>query len=427
MREKRQDNFQCTIKKPVEIEGIGLHSGEVSRVKFLPAPPDTGVVFVRTDLPGNPSIKADVKNAHHLQRSTTLEKNGVKICVVEHLLAAIGGLGIDNLIIEINKEEPPVMDGSALPYVEVLKKAGKEIQSKEREIFSPTSILCYGEGDSYILLIPSKKMRISYLLEFTHPWLGSLEAEFPLDEETFVKEIAPARTFGFLEEIQPLREKGLLKGGSLENAVVISQEGILNKNLRFPDEMVRHKILDIIGDFFLSGKRMNNVYIRGVRSGHSLNLKMANSIKKGGNMEKSFGLEEIKKILPHRYPFLFIDRMLHMGEKRAVGIKNLTGNEDFFQGHFPHYPIMPAVIMLEAMAQVAGVLLLSKSQNRGKIAYLAGVENARFRRPVVPGDQLVMEVEVVRLKTRTGKVKAWSHVEGHRVAEAEFLFTLSER
>ena len=423
---KRNDLFQTTISKEVEIKGRGLLSGRKISLKFIPSS-SQGVVFRRTDIREGPLVPASCDFAHHEFSSTVLEKEGIKIRVTEHLLAALSGLGIDNLIIEIDGDEPPIMDGSALPFVEVLEEAGIKELKEKKEVWEPSSPLFVQEGDSYILIIPSSLNKIGYLLDFPHPLLSRLYSEFSLDRKTFIEEIAPARTFGFQEKVQPLIEKGFYKGGNLENTVLLDKEKVISPSLRFPDEFLRHKILDLWGDLFLSGKRLRGVFVKAVKTGHSLNIKMAKQIKKGGNMEKEMGVEEIMEILPHREPFLFVDKILAKGEKRIVGVKNVTYNEAFFPGHFPGYPIMPAVIMLESMAQVAGVLLLSRSENRGKIAYFTGIEKAKFRKLVRPGDQLIIEVEILKLKSRTGKVKAQASVEGVRVVEAEFLFSLAER
>ena len=424
MQEK--SNYKKTIRKEVLLKGKGLFYGEEVILRFLPL--EEGLThFVRIDHPDKPVIPASIEFASHRYHSTVLERNGVEVKVVEHVLAAIYGLGIDLVKIEINGEEPPVLDGSALPIAESLMEAGLVEVGEKKEEWEPDSPFVVGEKDSYLLVTWAENCKFGYFLDFPHPLLNSLYYEFVLTPENFLKEIAPARTFGFLDEVEPLRKKGLYKGGNLQNTVVLDRTKILNDSLRYPDEFVRHKILDLLGDFYLSGRYLKKGFIKGVKSGHGTNLKLARRVKGRVNMEKVMEIEEIMKILPHRYPFLFVDRILFLGEKKAVGMKNLTMNEEFFQGHFPGYPIMPAVIMLEAMAQVGGVLLLSKTENQGKIAYFAGVENARFRKPVKPGDQLITEVEIIRLKKRVGRVRAVATVAGEKVAEAEFLFSLAER
>jgi UDP-3-O-[3-hydroxymyristoyl] N-acetylglucosamine deacetylase/3-hydroxyacyl-[acyl-carrier-protein] dehydratase len=440
------EEYQCTIKNKVSIEGVGLHTGRMTHLTFKNAPEDTGIVFVRVDLPGTPRIPAKVDYANHRERSTSLEKDGIKVNIIEHVMAAAAGIGIDNLIIEIDNSEPPVLDGSAKSYAEVLRKAGKKSQNRKKEIFTPLSpyIVSNNENDSYLMLIPSDSKNVTYTFEF--PNRRQLENSVCSicfnDEENFAKDVAPARTFGFLEEVQALKEKGLIKGGSLDNAVVIDGDKVLNEDLRFPNEIARHKALDVIGDLFLSGKHLRKTHIIGVKSGHSLNIQMAKKITKapnqsnvtsdgsglgGGEMGEGMDIKEIKKILPHRHPFLFVDRILSLGKRRAVGLKSVSSGENFFQGHFPEFPIMPAVIIVEAMAQVAGVLLLSKSSSKGKLPFFGAIDNAKFRKPVLPGDQLLIEVEIQKLKKRTGKVHSTATVGDKKVAEADFIFSLVDK
>ena len=419
--------FKRTLKDSVKIEGKGLFSGKKVTLRFLPLE-EGETSFVRVDLPDRPLIPVSVDFASHRFHATFLEKDGAGVKVVEHVLATLYGLGIDRVLMEIDGDEPPVMDGSALPYAQCIQEAGIQELDEEREEWDIPYPFCVGGEDSYILLTPAPGLSFGYYLDFPHPLLSGLYREVNLSPSSFLKEIAPARTFGFEKEVAPLLAKGFYRGGNLENTVLLDEEKVISPSLRFPDEFVRHKILDLMGDLYLSRVWIRNGLIKGVKSGHGLNLKLAKILKEGKTMEeKVMGIEEIMEILPHRYPFLFVDKILFLGDKRAVGMKNLTMNEEFFQGHFPGYPIMPAVIMLEAMAQVGGVLLLSKSENQGRIAYFAGVENARFRKPVRPGDQLVTEVEIIRLKKRVGRVRAVATVGGEKVAEAEFLFSLAER
>ncbi|HIE43390.1 MAG TPA: UDP-3-O-[3-hydroxymyristoyl] N-acetylglucosamine deacetylase [Candidatus Omnitrophica bacterium] len=425
------DEYQCTIEKEVSVKGIDLNTGRRCSLTFKGAPEGTGIVFVRKDIPTHPRIPAQVDYASHKGRSTSLEKDGVRVNIVEHVMAAIAGMEIDNLIVEVDNNEPPVLDGSAKPFVDMLRRAQRRMQKTNKECFIPSRpyVVSDSAGDSYLILIPAEERKITYTFEFPDSSLGSSACSIPFkNEEDFGELIAPARTFGFLKDALALKEKGLLKGGSLENAVVIDGDKILNKELRFPDEIVRHKILDIIGDLYLSGKSLRKTHIIGMKSGHSLNIKMAENLIKGEKeMSETLDVREIKKILPHRYPFLFVDRILVLGRRRAVGLKSVTGGEDFFQGHFPDFPIMPAVLIIEAMAQVAGVLLLSKSENKGMLPFFAGIDNAKFRKPVIPGDQLIMEVEIVRLRTKTGKVHATATVGDKKVAEADFIFSLAQK
>jgi UDP-3-O-[3-hydroxymyristoyl] N-acetylglucosamine deacetylase/3-hydroxyacyl-[acyl-carrier-protein] dehydratase len=443
------EEFQCSINKKVSVKGIGLHTGKITNLTFKTAPEDSGIIFVRKDLPGYPRIPAKIDYATHRERSTALEKDGAKVYIIEHVMAAIAGVGVDNLLIEIDNCEPPVLDGSAKFWTDILLKTEEKFYDKKKETFTPSCpyIVSNPENDSYLILLPSNSRNVTYTFEFPENFtgckrenlVGNTCSVFFEDGEMFAKQIAPARTFCLLEEVNALKENGLIKGGSLENAVVIDKDKVLNDDLRFSNEIARHKALDIIGDLYLSGKHLKNTHVIGMKSGHDLNIKMAKKIVKaclaedgesrrgGEDMREGMDLKEIKKILPHRYPFLFVDRILYLGKKRAVGIKSVTAGEEFFQGHFPDFPVMPAVLTLETMAQVAGVLLLSKSERRNRLPFFAVIENAKFRKPVLPGDQLLIEVEIIKLKQRTGKVRACATVADKVVAEADFIFSLVDK
>lgn len=425
------EEYQCSIKKEISVQGLGLHTGKMTHLKFKSAPEDTGIVFVRVDMPGTPRIPAKIDYANHSERSTSLEKNGIKVNIIEHVMAAVAGVEIDNLIIEIDNTEPPVLDGSAKSWTDILIKTGKKVQNRKKETFTPPCpyVVSNKGNDSYLILLPADSRNATYTFEFSDRKLGKSMCSVCFDDEkTFAEQIAPARTFGFLEEILALKKKGLIKGGSLENAVVIDGDKILNESLRFPNEIARHKALDLIGDLYLSGKHLRKTHIIGVKSGHALNIQMAKKIIKGGDdMREGMDIREIKKILPHRHPFLFVDKILSLGKRQAVGLKSVTGGEGFFQGHFPEFPIMPAVIIIETMAQVAGVLLLSKTGCKNKLPFFGAIDNAKFRKPVLPGDQLLIEVEIQKLKQRTGKVHSTATVRDKRVAEADFIFSLVEK
>ena len=418
--------MQTTIKKEIIYEGPGLHGGLPVKLFFKPAAANTGIIFSRVDK--KISIPAHIENVKGSDREITLEKDGVKIHTVEHILAGLAGLGIDNACVELNQDEPPVGDGSALPFAQLLHKAGTLSLDAPKKRISSSSPLWAQEGNKSILLLPQEGFQVTYAIDFKHPLVGLQSATFLLDPEVFLKEIAPARTFGFLSEIEPLKEKGLLKGGSLENAIVLDDERILNDALRFEDELVRHKILDLIGDLSLLGGRVQG-HIMAIKSGHALNIKFAKILNE--SMEKKAGeildINEIQKILLHRYPFLLVDRILEIEEgKKIVGLKNVSINEPFFRGHFPDRPIMPGVLIIEAMAQVGGMLFLSRPENKGKMMYFAGIEGAKFRRPVVPGDQLRLEVTPIRIRQRAGKMEGKAYVNNHLVAEAQMTFSISE-
>lgn len=430
-------NEQRTIEKEVSLQGIGLHTGKKTTLVFRGAPEDTGIIFVRKDLPGSPTLKAEVQNAYPRTNSTALKNGDAEVFWVEHVLAAIGGLDIDNLIVELDNIEPPAIDGSAIPFYNLLREAGICSQKAAKEYTVVKYPIWVEEKDASLMVTPSPSLRISYILHYQHPLVNSQFASFFIDEGTFEKEIAPARTFGFYPQAMALKEKGLARGGSLDNAIIIDEDKILNESLRFENEFVRHKILDIIGDLKLLGNNLKG-HLLGVKSGHALNLKLVSRIKevtasRGEGLsptaldEEGMDCLQIQEVLPHRHPFIFVDRILKLEKyKRVVGLKNVSITESFFQGHFPGNPVMPAVLILETMAQVAGVLMLSRPENRGKLAYFMSVEKAKFRHPVVPGDQLIIEAKVIRAKSKTVKVDSQAFVRDHLVAEAQMMFALAK-
>jgi len=429
--------FQKTIEKSVSYEGISLHLGEKVKVTLEPAPPDQGIVFVREDLPGSPSIKARASNVVENHRGTTIGEKEVKIITVEHILAALCGMEIDNITIRMSGQEFPAGDGSALCWVELINSAGILSQDKPKKFFEVKEPLWMEENGRQLVVLPSDEFKITYVVDFPSSPLKSQFAEFVINRDTFIREIAPSRTFGFMREVEDLKKRGLIQGGSLENAVVIDERGVVNREgLRFPNEPVRHKILDLIGDLYLVGRSLK-AHVIAVKAGHLFNVKLAKKLEKIMDEKKEkkrqsenlplFTTKEIEKILPHRYPFLLVDKILSMGEREIVGIKNFTINEPFFSGHFPGHPVVPAALIVEAMAQVAGVYLLNKSENQGKLAYFAGIDKARFRRPVFPGDTLLTKVKILTLKKTFGKVEAESFVGEEKVAEALFIFSLVER
>jgi UDP-3-O-[3-hydroxymyristoyl] N-acetylglucosamine deacetylase/3-hydroxyacyl-[acyl-carrier-protein] dehydratase len=436
---------QTTIAGEVCFSGIGLHSGVQTELVFKPAPANSGIRFVRSDLPAKPEIKVDVGNAvpsgDHSRR-TVLGNGDVTISTVEHVLAAVHGLGIDNLLIELNSAEPAEPDGSSAPFVEVLKRVGLVQQDAVRRYLEVKSPLALSEDGVQIVALPHPGLKITFTIDYDHPLIGTQHASFDISEDVFEKQIAPARTFSMLKDVEDLRDRGLIKGGSLENSIVIGDRKILNEQpLRFPDEFVRHKILDLLGDLCLLGTRVKG-HIMSVRSGHATNLKMVRLLKERcaepsnrlagrhvRDVPSSLSIEQIKAIMPHRYPFLLVDRILSLEEgKRVVGLKNVTINEPFFVGHFPGHPIMPAVLIIEAMAQVGGVLLLSMVEKPSeKIVYFMAIDKAKFRKPVFPGDQVRFELEMLRLKLNTCKMKGKAYVGDDLVAEAELLSVVKDR
>jgi len=401
---------QRTIKKEIYLEGVGLHTGNNTRITFRPAPPDSGVTFVRTDIPGSPAVIADIDHVVDISRGTTLAKGKAKVHTVEHVLAALAGLQIDNMIIELNANEPPVGDGSAKIFVDKILEAGIENQDAERQYLEIDTPLSYSEPDRAvdIVVTPSDTLRITFMIDYKNPALGTQYTTLiDLDKE-FVKDYAPSRTFCFLSEVEMLKSQGLIKGGGLETAIVIydsdrgqdeverirnaldlkdeafvGKTGIINDiPLRFPNEPVRHKALDLLGDMFLIGVPIKG-HILAARSGHKANVALVKKIRALYKKKKLIGkyqksksspaidINGIMEIMPHRYPFLLIDKILELEpEKRVVALKNVTINEPFFQGHFPDHPIMPGVLIMEALAQAGGVLLLEAVGNpKTKLVY----------------------------------------------------------
>ena len=430
---------QKTIASEATFSGIGLHTGNLTTIVFKPAPANSGITFYRTDMPGRPAIKADVDHVVDVSRGTTIGVNGARIHTVEHVLAAIAGLGIDNLDIDVDANETPVGDGSSVPFLTVLKKAGLVEQDAARNYIVIEEPIYYKKGDVTITLLPADELRLTFTIAFDHPTVGLQYQSIAITPETFEREIAPCRTFCFLREVKMLQDQGLIRGGSLENAVVVGDEGILNDDLRFPDEFVRHKILDLLGDMYLLGRPVRG-HVVAVRSGHPTHVEFSKAVKKrmlNGHAEvisadddrrskqPALDVNMIMKVLPHRFPFLLVDRILSYEPlKHVVGIKNVTVNEPFFQGHWPKMPVMPGVLIIEVMAQVSSVLIFGDTGDPGKVAFFIGINNAKFRRTVVPGDQIVVESELLHYRRNACKVRANAKVDGQLVAEAEMMFSL---
>lgn len=433
---------QRTIKKDFSITGLGLHTGNEVTLNFKPAGLNTGIVFVRQTDNGPVRIPADISSVPEdkdFTRNTTITSGEVSIHTVEHLMAACYGLGIDNLEIEISGNEPPVPStGSYEAYVRVFKDIGVADQGAPCDFLEIDRAISYRSGDVEIYAVPSETFRISFTIQYPNEHIGTQYASFDITPEVFEKEISPARTFVLSEDIEKLRELGLIRGGSLENAIVFGEDGPVNEEpLRFPDECVRHKILDLIGDLALVGRPIQG-HIHAVRSGHASNLQFVRKLWALRNAKSrtkpqlesgQWDIHTITKIMPHRYPFLLVDRILELEpSKRVVGIKNVTINEPFFAGHFPGHPIMPAVLIVEAMAQVGGVLLLNTVDNPNNyLVYFTRLDKARFRKPVIPGDQLRFELELVALKLRVCKMKGLAYVGDELVAEAELLANIVDR
>jgi len=425
---------QNTIGRQISLKGAGIHTGNKVSVTFKPAPADSGVTFIRTDIAGNYRIKANVESLFStpkLDRRSTLGNDQTQVQTIEHLMAALSSLGIDNIDVEIDSNELPGMDGSAIKFVEALEQVGIVMLEQERYVHVIKEPIFLEEGSSSIAIVPAKEFKISYTLNYDHPLLSGQFLEMEINADSFKANIAPARTFCLESEASELQNQGLGLGANYENTLVVGKTGVIKNTLRFKDEFVRHKILDLIGDLYLSSCPIRG-HVIALKSGHSLNLKIAQKIyeqklKAQGTAGLSGVLDsnEIMKIIPHREPFLFVDRVIFLEKgKRATGVKNVTINDYFFRGHFPGHPVMPGVIIVEAMAQVGGVMMLASEDNKGKLAFFLSIDNVKFRKPVVPGDQLILEVEAIKVKSRTGQVRGRALVDGKVVAEADFVCAL---
>ena len=428
---------QKTLGSSSALTGTSLHTGEQVSLTMKPAPADHGIRFRRVDLDDQPFIDAHVSKVQTVERATTLAEGSVKVHTVEHVISALVGMGVDNALIEMDANEPPIGDGSALPFVECIKKAGIEEQKEYRSVFDVREPIHMEHKGSLITIVPDKGFRISCTQVGPD---GRMTQYFSteINAEIYEKEIAPARTFVFYEDVEPLFDKGLIKGGSLENAVVIKGDSVMSKEgKRFEDEFVRHKILDIIGDLMLCGKRVGG-HVIAVKPGHGPNTEMARILDKTIQSTRSmvppvtipFGesvldINEIQSILPHRYPFLMVDRIVGFdGDSGCTGVKQVTINEPYFEGHFPGHPVMPGVLQVEAMAQVASIILLRRPEHQGKIGYFLSANKVKFRKPVIPGDTLFIEAEVLQLRSKMGSAKCRCLVNNEVTSEGELKFAI---
>ncbi len=431
---------QRTIKGKIELEGIGLHTGKKTKLELLPASADTGITFLRKDIESPSLIKANsysVLDPDEFPRRTSVGANGVYVHTVEHLMAALHLLDIDNIQINIWGEEVPGLDGSAKDFVERIREVGWQEQELTRNRLIVREPLWVEEGLASIVILPYPSLRISYVLSYDNPIVGSGYVDIVLNGD-LKDDLYEARTFCLEAEVKPLLDMGLGKGANYKNTLVVSDKKILDNKLRLDNEFVKHKVLDLIGDLYLAGPVKGHVIA--VRGGHSLNIRLLEKLRKYKEKSRSAGVrsqtlyipqkeelstEEIMKILPHRYPFLLVDKILYLEKgKKAVGIKNVTMNEYFFQGHFPNKPVMPGVLIVEAMAQVGGVLMLACEKHKGKLAYFMAANNIKFRKTVLPGDQLVIEVVSGKIRSKTGSVITKAFVNEKVVAEAELMFVL---
>src|SRR3989440_2823183 len=435
--------LQQTVGKIAGFTGTALHTGEKATLRLHPAPVDHGIKFKRKDLQDEPTIDAKIENLKTVERATTIGEGSVRVHTVEHVLAALSAMGVDNAIVEMNANEPPIGDGSAQPYVDLIKKAGVTAQEEPRKIFDVREPMhVEAKTGALLVLLPDDKFRISCTQagpnnQFTQ--FLSLE----LTPSIFECEIAPARTFVYYEDVEPLMDKNLIKGGSLENAVVVRGEAVLSKEpLRFADEFVRHKILDIIGDLALVGCRIRG-HLIAVKPGHAANAELARAIAKEQSRREALAVprlvpkgdggldsDEIMQILPHRYPFLMVDRIISFDEggTKCIGVKSVTINEPFFQGHFPGHPVMPGVMQVEAMAQVASLLLFKLAKKTSRIGYFMSADSVKFRKPVLPGDTMFIHAELTKSRgERLAKAKCHCVVNDAIVSEAELMFTFLDK
>ena len=458
-------NFQRTINEEGNLEGIGLHTGKKSKLKFVPAVINHGIKFQRIDLDGMPIVDADVNNVVAVERGTTIKQNNAIISTVEHLLAAIVGLQIDNILIQIDGEEIPILDGSSKYFIECLEKCGLKTQDAARKYIEISEKITYNdeENNVEISIYPHNDYRITSMVDYNSEILGS--QHYTLNQiSNFKKDVSDSRTFCFLHEIEDLFKKNLIKGGDLDNAIVIvdkvidekklkeisqllgkknikvDKQGVLNNiKLKYNNEPARHKLLDIVGDLALVGRPIKG-HIIAARPGHKSNIEFAkilknfvknrniNAPKYDPNQKPVFDINGVKNILKHRYPFLLVDKITYLDESEVVGIKNVTVNEIFFNGHFPGNPVMPGVLQIEALAQVGGILVMSSIEEPEKhIPYLAGIENFRFRKMVSPGDTLIMRLRFIApIKRGIAKMKAEAFVGNNLVSEGNMTATISK-
>ncbi len=459
---------QHTIKKEVTVSGVGLHTGVPANMTFKPAKPNHGIKFKRIDLEGGPIVDADVDNVVDLSRGTSIEQSGARINTVEHTLAALVGLEIDNVLIELDGPEPPIMDGSSIKFVEALREVGLEEQGVMRNFFEIPESVFYKEEDRQVELaaLPLNDYRLTVMVDYNSPVLGSQHASLNHISD-FAEEIASSRTFCFLHELEMLRKNNLIKGGNFNNAIVVvdkvvkeeelaelaelfnlpkvevKEEGILNNvELRHNNEPARHKLLDLVGDLALAGRPLKG-QILAARPGHAANIAFAKKIKR--LMQKSvknesipeydpkmpavLDINQIAQVLPHAYPFRLVDKIFQLDETSVTGIKNVTINEPFFEGHFPGNPVMPGVLQIEAMAQTGGILLLNTVDNPEEYwTYFVGIDNCRFKKMVVPGDTLILKCELLApIKRGIAKMKGKGFVAGKLVCEASMSACLVKK
>ena len=421
-----------TVARSTTLSGIGLHLGQPCTLTFAPEKSGAGIFFVRSDRRGSRPIQAKVEEVTASERRTQIGTGDDAIHTVEHVLAAVAALSIDDLRIEMDGPEPPIMDGSAAPFLDALTSAGMKEQPGEPEYLRLAEPVRIIDGTSVYEAFPADDLQLDVSIEFDHPKVGKQQGKYVVTEDSFRTELAAARTFGFVREVEALRAKGLIQGASLDNAIVLDDSDLLSGPLRWNDEFVRHKAMDCVGDLALAGARVR-ARVVAIRPSHRGTVTLVREMVKAAVKEKkvkTYTVDDIMKVLAHRYPFLLVDRIIEVDEenKRIVGLKNVTINEPFFQGHFPGHPIMPGVLIIEAMAQVGGMLLMSSLKDvDSKVVYFMSLDNVKFRKPVRPGDQIRFELELVQVRGPVCKMRGVGKVDGEVVAEADMAAMVRDR
>lgn len=423
---------QQTLQNEITFSGEGLMLGAPVTLSVGPAPADHGIVFRRVDIAGAPEIKVCPENwADILPRCTSLRSGETTVSSVEHILSALGCLGVDNAVVELDAAEPPALDGSALPYAEEIQRVGVVAQENtERRAIELSDTFAFSEGERQLVLLPADALQVTFV--YAHPQTAPQIVTLQITPEAYLRDIAPARSFCFESEIAALQSLGIGKGASYENVVVIGTDGAPSTPLRFPDEFVRHKILDLIGDLCLAGclpHIFKKTHVIAMRTGHTFHAKFVQTLAEKGLLKTArqpVDVKEIYRILPHRHPMCLVDRVLeYENGKYAIGIKNVTYNERVFEGHFPAQPVMPGVLQVEALAQLAAWLVLQEIGKEGQLGYFRTISKATFRRAVVPGDQLRLEIEVVQRRSTLARIKGQAYVDDALATEAELSIALA--